>query len=289
NILSAVRKIYELICEKDSFSQIESAFHLICSLFNGNFPGYRKCRTEYHDIYHTLDAFLAAARLIDGRLAADLPFSCSRVRLTLIAALLHDTGYIQEDSDCSGTGAQYTKTHVARSSDFVRKNAKAFSLSDSDAEYISAVIACTDLGFDMDSYAGFLNEDLVAGQILGTADILGQMSDRTYLEKLLFLYYEFREGGVMGFESEFDLLRKTHLFYRQTMKRLDITLGQTYRYAAEHFRARFDIHKNLYIEAIERQMDYLNAIIEDEQTNFRKKLKRLDIETLENRYLNLQS
>ena len=31
------------------------------------------------------------------------------------------------------------------------------------------------------------------------ADLVGQMSDRAYLEKLLFLYYEFKEAGFPGY------------------------------------------------------------------------------------------
>lgn len=38
------------------------------------------------------------------------------------------------------------------------------------------------------------------------------MADRAYLAKLIYLYHEFREGGVAGYESELDLLKKTPTF-----------------------------------------------------------------------------
>ena len=117
--------------------------------------------------------------------------------------------------------------------------------------------------------------------VCGPFENLDPVTDRAYLEKLLFLYYEFREAGVPGFDSEFDILKKTKSFYDIAMKRLDTDLSQVYRYAAEHFRARHGISTNLYIESIERQMKYLDGIIEDSSSNFRKKLKRLDLETIE--------
>ena len=256
---------------------------MVCDLFDGNHPGYRRCRTEYHDLAHTLDTFLAAARLADGRLLSGHPLSAARIELLLIAALFHDTGYIQENCDLTGTGAQYTKSHVARSCTFVKKNASAFLLSETEADAVGDLILFTDLGFSPDE--DLCEEDLVTGQILGTADLIGQMADRTYLEKLLFLYYEFREGGVAGFDTSFDILKKTRLFYAQTSSRLDTALGRTYSYAQEHFRTRLGVDANLYTEAIARHMSYLQSIIDDENTNFRTKLKRIDIVSRETPYL----
>jgi hypothetical protein len=53
----------------------------------------------------------------------------------------------------------------------------------------------------------------IMGKMLGTADLLGQMADRLYLEKLIPLFHEFEEGKVPGFESELNLLRKPTNFY----------------------------------------------------------------------------
>jgi len=107
------------------------------------------------------------------------------------------------------------------------------------------------------------------------------MSDRAYLEKLLFLYYEFREAEIDGFNTTYDILRNTLSFYETTLERLDGPLKKSYDYAFHHFRLRHNIEENLYMTAIEKQMEYLGTIIEDETTNFRNKLKRLDIEKME--------
>ena len=100
------------------------------------------------------------------------------------------------------------------------------------------------------------------------------MSDRAYLEKLIFLYYEFREAGIQGFDTEFDILKKTVDFYKMMKKQLVDTYMNTYVDVIYHFERRFRIDHNLYLEAIDNQIAYLHEIIKDESTNFRHKLKR---------------
>jgi hypothetical protein len=121
----------------------------------------------------------------------------------------------------------------------------------------------------------------MAGAILATGDLLGQMSDRAYLEKLLFLYYEFKEAGIEGFNTTFDILRKTLSFYEITKEKLDSDFFSVYDDLVYHFKERYNIPENLYMVAIDNQIKYLVDIIEDESTNFRNKLKRLDLEKIE--------
>jgi hypothetical protein len=281
NVLNEVRRFYSSVYDRDSFTVIERSFMLITALFRGDFPGYKKCSTQYHDLDHTLDAFLATARILDGIAVSDTPMPAEHAKRALLAAIFHDTGYIQKADDDEGTGAKYTKEHVERSELFVTENVDTFSLSAQDADEILILIACTDICTPINALDFSDRHIMLAGKILGTADLLGQMSDRAYLEKLLFLYYEFKEAGVPGFDTEFDILKKTRSFYEITMKRLDTDLSQVYRFAAEHFLSRYSVGRNLYIESIERQMKYLDEIINDNSTNFRKKLKRLDLETIE--------
>ncbi|HOP30280.1 MAG TPA: hypothetical protein P5120_10930 [Spirochaetota bacterium] len=281
-VLDEIRRIFLIHYDYESFSQVENAFAIICSLFDGMFPGYRKCNTEYHNLTHTLDALLATSRLMDGRTSLKEKFDVKLAINLHLAALLHDTGYIQEDWDIEGTGAKYTKSHVERSGAFVEKNAANFHLSPADVKEISSLIMCT--GLKADSHRGLKGEILEAGAILGTADLLGQMSDRAYLEKLLFLYYEFREAEIDGFNTTYDILRNTLAFYETTIERLDGPLNRSYDYALYHFRLRHSIDDNLYMTAIQNQMHYLSRIIEDETTNFRNKLKRLDVEKMEMDY-----
>ena len=114
--------------------------------------------------------------------------------------------------------------------------------------------------------------------VLASADLVGQISDRKYLEKLLFLYYEFKEAGFPGYDTEFDMLRKTIGFYEMTIARLDVELEGVRSSARKFFAERHGIDRDLYAEAMDNQMDYLRGILDDESTNFRKKLKRMDLE-----------
>lgn len=281
-VINEVQTIFFQNYKLESFEKIENAFNHICSLFAGDFKGYKACNTEYHDLKHTMDAFLATARLIDGKNISIGIYSEDKAVNLLLAALLHDTGYIQEDADTEGTGAKYTAVHVKRSIEFTEKNADILQLSENRISEISSFIACT--GMKSDYISTLTGDARLGGCILGTADLIGQMSDRAYLEKLLFLYYEFIEAGMEGFDTTFDILRKTLSFYESTMDRLDYTLMKSYSFAQQHFKTRLGIDENLYMTAIDKQMDYLKTIINDENTNFRNKLKRLNVEEIESRY-----
>jgi len=278
-VINEVHSIFFFSYRLESFEVIEKVFNQVCSLFEGNFEGYRRCNTEYHNLKHTTDAFLATARLIDGRNISAGFYSESKAVNLLLAALLHDTGYIQDCSDTEGTGAKYTATHVNRSIEFTEKNASRLALSDVQVAEISSFIACT--GLNTDFISTLSGEEYTGGSILGTADLIGQMSDSAYLEKLLLLYYEFNEAHMKGYDTTFDMLRQTLSFYESTLNRLDNVLLKSYDFARFHFKKRFDIDENLYMTAIEKQMNYLKTIIADNSSNFRNKLKRLDIEGID--------
>jgi hypothetical protein len=116
------------------------------------------------------------------------------------------------------------------------------------------------------------NETL--GQMLGTADLLGQMADLTYLERLPFLYHEFKEGGVPGFADELDLLQKTPAFWEFTQKRLVGELGGVDRLMRDHFRVRWGIDHDLDREIVERNIAYLQFILVNHGADYQRYLRR---------------
>ncbi len=274
NIYKEIKKIFYYHYPHKHFNTIRYACTIVSDLFNGRFPGYRACNTEYHNFSHTLDAILAATRLLDGYNLSNQPFPVRIARNLLIATLLHDAGYIQESDDTEGTGAKYTKVHVERSIAFLIKHHGMFDLDKDDITSIQKMILCTGITVKTDTIDFNSEEERFAGLILGSSDLLGQMSDRTYLEKLLFLYYEFKEAGIEGFNTEYDMIYKTVDFYELTKKRLSEENRGVSRYARVHFRSRYGIDRDLYMEAINRHIKYLHKIIEDDTTNFRRKLKR---------------
>jgi hypothetical protein len=275
-IIEEVLRIFYHHYAEDAALRIRLAFSQVRSLFSGQFPGYRECLAEYHDFNHTMSVLLAASRLLDG-------YNIERVFLPeelaiqlLLATLLHDTGYIQEDWDTEGTGAKYSRQHEQRSIDFLKAHFGLFEIDEPEIESIVRLIQSTDLKVDFAGIPFSSEAEQDAGAILGSADILGQMADRAYLEKLLFLYREFREAGIPGYETEFELLRKTREFYSTVKGRLRDTYLHMFELAHHHFRERYEINQNLYVVAIDRHMEYLDRIIDDQSSNFRHKLKRGD-------------
>ena len=280
-VFNEVERVYWLNYTPSSFRLIKRCYKEISRLFKGGFAGYKACNTEYHDLDHTLDAMLASTRLLDGYNQQNQPLSEKIGRNCLIATLFHDTGYIQEDSDNEGTGAKYTTHHVDRSIDFLEKHHSLFTIAEEDIGSITNIIRCTGLSVELQSIRFKSDEEAVAGKILGASDLLGQMAQREYLEKLLFLYYEFREANIPGFNTEFDILRKTIDFYDIVKKRFVNNYDSIHENARIHFKKRYDTDANLYMQAIEKNIAYLQKIIEDETTNFRNKLKRGDWVSLE--------
>jgi hypothetical protein len=275
DLIKEVKKVFAYHYPPDSFERISRHFLLIEDLFTGEFNGYKICNTQYHDLWHTLDTLLTAARILDGYNIKEekIPIDIS---LNLFSAcLMHDTGYIQEMGDDEGTGAKYTKIHVKRSNVFVKKNHDIFEISKKALKMINNFINCSGFQADMHSLPFSNNQEKVCGAILATADLLSQMADRTYLEKLLFLYYEFKEAGISGYNTEYDIIRNTINFYQNTKTRFKNELLSIYQYVQYHFKERFKIDKNLYIDAINKHIAYINKIMKDESTNFRHKLHRI--------------
>lgn len=273
-VLQEAMRLFRFSYGNADFQLVEKVFRLTKRLYEGRFPGYLACAVDYHNFIHSVAVFAATSRLLDGCELLGMKLGPALASETLIAAMLHDTGYIRKEGDTCGTGAQYTKVHVNRSADFTSREAEAFGLEPASAERISRMILGTDLARPWESLIFASEPERRAAEILATADLLGQMADRAYLEKLLFLYYEFREAGIGGYNCAFDIIRKTVEFYASTKNRLDVTLGCVSGGMKEHFKVRSGVCRDLYREAIDNQMAYIDAIVADDSANFRTKLRR---------------
>jgi hypothetical protein len=230
---------------------------------------------------HTLSVVLAASRLADGYNLRRSPLPQELALDLLRSAFLHDSGYIQESWDTEGTGAKYAARHEQRSIAFMERHHEPFGVPPEELPVLTRFIRATDLKQPFLQIPFHEPQERDAAALLATADLLGQMSDRDYLEKLLFLYYEFKEAGIPGFQTEYDVLRKTGDFYVMARKRLKASYLSLYALARAHFRERHGVDANLYMIAISRQLRYLRKIIRDETTNFRAKLKRGDVQRRE--------
>ena len=121
-VLEEIFVIVSAMYDTFDVARFKTVFNDIIRLFNGNYPGYQKCSTDYHDLPHTIEVLLAMVRLMHGYCIDSGVLSEKSVLLGLISALMHDTGYIKTDDDTVGTGAKYTLTHVGRSIDFTEND-----------------------------------------------------------------------------------------------------------------------------------------------------------------------
>jgi hypothetical protein len=255
---------------------LRQAFEDFNKLFRGLTPGYLGCDTVYHDIQHTLDMTLAMARLIEGHelsVAAGDRLGAPRAILGIITSLFHDSGYIRHAEDESRrNGAEFTRSHVSRSAQFLDRYLNQIGLGA--ASGISRqIVHFTGYEVRLDQIKVVATKDRRLGHLMGTADLLSQMADRCYLEKCRDrLYPEFVLGGIAvwrdpsgraitRYRSGLDLLRQTPAFFRQVCEpRLERSFEGAYRYMDAVFEGR-----NPYMVAIERNMFYLERVLEGER------------------------
>ena len=260
------------------FTPLERAFADFWALFTGRYPGYLACDTLYHDIRHSLDMTLAMARLVDGHDRTSAPterLGPRRAALGILIALLHDSGYLKRSSEAEiDNGAVFTKVHVSRSADFISAYLPKIGFA-REAPLASRLVHFTGYEVDVADIPVDDPRDRMIGWMVGTADLIGQMSDRMYLEKVRrFLYEEFvwakiaRERlpdgrEIVRYSSPEDLILKTPAFYECVARlRIDRKLGQADRYAESHFDG-----PNLYQAEIERNMGFLREAIDTADLN----------------------
>jgi hypothetical protein len=276
-VLNEVLEILKRISSDFNTGPVRDVFEAVERLYNGDFAGYRACNTGYHDLRHAVEAFLAMSRLIHGAVLDRESLSERQIITSLIAAILHDVGYIQKESDTRGTGAKYKADHEKRSIGFLNRHGFEFGLSDEEIAAGCAIILCTDMDLDIGTIVFPSPQIKLLGKLLGTADLMAQLAEQTYLEKLLYLYYECKEAGEDEYESEVDILRKAVNFFDVCEERLKTTLGGVDRFMQLHFASRWGINQDLYREAINQQRDFLSKILKKPDSDPRDHLRRGDI------------
>lgn len=249
---------------------IETAFGDTLQMYDGAHPDFHACDTEYHDLQHVLDVTLAMARLMNGyergRRNGSPALPARLFTDGIIAALFHDVGYLRHrhDDRCR-YGSEYTLTHVSRGARYLYRYLEARGLGEY-ADETAELLHFT--GYERPIAAIRIADPLMQrlGCMLGSADIIAQMSDRCYLEKCRDrLYPEFVLGGLarktlpdgrveVTFSSGDDLVRKTPGFFTNAMRRLDHDLERAYDYAETHFDGQ-----NLYVDEMQKNVRYAAA------------------------------
>jgi hypothetical protein len=274
-----VERIFRALYSRPRAPILARAFDDMVRLYRGEFPGYARCDTEYHDLQHALEVTLAMGRLLDGyeRARGDGPAIPERLfQLGVICALYHDMGYIRRLNDTKHrTGAEYTSTHVSRGARFLREYMPQIDMPEY-AEVAGQIVHFT--GYERPVSSIRVSDPIykLVGSLLGSADIIAQMSDRCYLEKCRDrLYPEFVAGGiarkqteggeVVVFESAEDLLRKTPSFYQNATRRLEQDLGGAYVFAQSHFGGN-----NLYMDAVKQNIRFVERVNAQEEILLRR-------------------
>jgi hypothetical protein len=251
-----------------SKKRLEKVIQDVQNLFNGNFPGYGACDTRYHNFEHTLLLFPPFCQLAVAlfRKHPDI-ITPQDIELGLIAVFLHDTGYIRNAGDNSGTGAKYTFRHIDRSINFAYGYLPSLGYQEQDLARIKEMISCTGVKPQLEQLNFSSESCRLLGYALGTADLLGQMSDQSYVEKLPLLFSEFKEAynfegpqpltemEIQQFVSEKELIKHTPVFFSTLVhKRLE-DMGGVY-----HLLEDPATGQNPYLEKIQENMDIISSM-----------------------------
>jgi hypothetical protein len=203
---------------------VPRAFAWMAECFNGSLEDYLPVDARYHDFEHTMQGTLCLARLLQGRhVAGVLPrLTLRQFEITLLAILFHDSGYLKRREDTKGTGAKYTVIHVDRSAAFVAEYLPRKGFADAEIAAMQHMILCTGIDVDLNAIPFRNDMERTTGFALATADLLGQMAARDYVDKLPLLYDEFAECArfvgaslppTFAFDSAENLMRCTPAFW----------------------------------------------------------------------------
>ncbi len=244
-------------------AEAEALHHLVSeveAMFEGRFAFFQAMDTPYHDFEHTLQATLCWAQLALGyaRSGRRPQLTHEFFRIGLVAILLHDIGYLKDETDEHGTGAKFTAVHERRSCELAHVCLSANGWAQEDIFAIQHMISCTGPRAVLETIPFRHRLERILGQMVCTADYLGQLSDPRYVEKIPALYREFEESdayrglpperrAVPSLEA---LYARTGDFWRAVVQpRLEGECG-----GLLHTLASPEDGRNAYLEAIESNL-----------------------------------
>jgi hypothetical protein len=223
-----------------SLEKIERLMRAVEDLYQGKVSPYQASDMAYHNLEHTLQVTLCWSRMFHSlkEHRPEMPVVYADFLLGIAACLLHDTGYLKESDDPSGTGAKYVLIHEHRSCQISRRFLMSLAWPDTAISVIQRLIASTGPRAVIDGIPFISPTEKILAQMLATADFLAQMADPMYLDKLPALFKEFEEfdrlRGLSQTERPFPdldtLLSSTPKFWYQfVLPRLKVDYDGVYR------------------------------------------------------------
>lgn len=216
----------------------------------------------YHNVEHTTQVTLVGAAILVGRHNERADVSPQAWLDSIIAMLCHDIGYVRgicrdDRGEKCATGVGRNKVnidslasdaalmpyHVDRGKRFVAEYFAEDNLVD--AGTVQTYIERT--RFPVPADAGYSVADDFAG-LVRAADLIGQLSDRRYLNKLSAVYYEFEEtgfNGVAGYRKPGDLLKTYPEFFRARVQPYIGAASRYLRYSTAGSDVLWQLEENL--------------------------------------------
>ena len=186
----------------------------------------------YHNVEHTVLVTLVGQEILRGKHIREGGVSCEDWLHFTISLLCHDIGYVKgvcrQDKDAErlyatgidgklvnlpagSTDASLTPYHVDRGKLFINERFGGHLLID--AEVIKRNIELTRFPVPKDED----HQDTINYPgLVRAADLIGQLSDPRYLQKISALFYEFVETGqdkILGYRHPGDLRKNYPKFY----------------------------------------------------------------------------
>ncbi|MBD2041621.1 Npun_R2479 family HD domain-containing metalloprotein [Microcoleus sp. FACHB-672] len=186
----------------------------------------------YHNVEHTILVTLVGQEILRGKHIREGGVSCEDWLHFTISLLCHDIGYVKgvcrQDKDAErlyatgidgklvnlpvgSTDASLTPYHVDRGKLFINERFGGHLLID--AEVIKGNIELTRFPVPKDED----HQDTINYPgLVRAADLIGQLSDPRYLQKISALFYEFVETGqdkILGYRHPGDLRKNYPKFY----------------------------------------------------------------------------
>ncbi len=261
NPFDEIGALYMEICPQADLELLRKIHDDVTAIFSGEYPGFVIGGVKYHDLRHTFSVVLATIRLFHGLYHEQTHLPDDIIFQGLLSAYFHDSGMLPQSSDNHQPNSNYSKNHEERSKSVLKRYLDFNFMPAHYDDNCNTLIEYTNLDWDPKDAKSNDPQLRLCGQVIGSADLLAQMSDRYYLESLPLLFHEHQDGGIDKHSSAIDLMRNTLEFHENVIKkRLEGTLGNLAPAMQTHFQKRWQIDRNLYLENITLNLNYLRKI-----------------------------